>query len=98
MLDWIALAILIVIFGLVIFGLVTVWGVPYDLATARNHPHQDAIGVATVVSIFTLGALWPLLWIWAMTYRPDRGWGSGTGPEDFGMSEGTAIGNSHRCS
>jgi hypothetical protein len=87
MLDWIALAILIVIFGLVIFGLVAVWGIPYDIAKARNHPHQDAIGVATVVSIFTLGALWPLLWIWAMTYRPDRGWGFGTGPAQFGMSE-----------
>jgi hypothetical protein len=67
MLDWIALAILIAIFGLVIFGLVAVWGVPYDIAKVRNHPHQDAIGAATIVSIFTLGALWPLLWVWAMT-------------------------------
>jgi hypothetical protein len=24
------------------------------------------------VSLFTL---WPFLWIWAVTYRPDRGWG-----------------------
>jgi hypothetical protein len=23
---------------------------------------------------FTLHALWPFLWIWAMAYRPDRGW------------------------
>jgi hypothetical protein len=27
------------------------------------------------VSLFTLHALWPFLWIWAMVYRPDRGWG-----------------------
>jgi hypothetical protein len=22
--------------------------------------------------------LWPFLWIWAMAYRPERGWGFGT--------------------
>jgi hypothetical protein len=27
------------------------------------------------VSLFTLHALWPFLWIWAMAYRPERGWG-----------------------
>src|SRR5437763_6900210 len=86
-LDYIALAILIAIIALIVYGLIAVWGIPYDIAKARNHPHQDAIGVATVVSIFTLGALWPLLWIWAMTYRPDRGWGFGTGTAHFGMSE-----------
>ena len=25
--------------------------------------------------LFTLHALWPFLWIWAMAYRPERGWG-----------------------
>ena len=27
------------------------------------------------VSLFTLHARWAFLWIWAVTYRPDRGWG-----------------------
>ena len=27
------------------------------------------------VSLFTLHALWPLLWIWATLWREDRGWG-----------------------
>ena len=27
------------------------------------------------MSLFTLHALWPFLWIWAMAYRPERGWG-----------------------
>jgi len=32
------------------------------------------------VNLFTLGVLWPFLWIPAMLYRPDRGWGlSGPG-------------------
>jgi hypothetical protein len=74
-LDHIALVILIVILVLVVYGLVAIWGVPYELAKRRHHPHQDAIGAATWVSLFTLGALWPFLWIWSMLYRPDRGWG-----------------------
>jgi hypothetical protein len=73
-LDHIALGILIVIIALVVYGVVAVWGIPYEIAKRRNHPHQDAIGAATWVSLFTLGVLWPFLWIWAMAYRPDRGW------------------------
>jgi Protein of unknown function (DUF3302) len=74
-LDYVALVLLIVILALVIYGVVAVWGIPYEIAKSRNHPHQDAIGAATWVSLFTLGVLWPFLWIWAMAYRPDRGWG-----------------------
>jgi hypothetical protein len=74
-LDYVALVLLIVIIGLVVYGLIGIWGIPYEIAKKRNHPHQDAIGAATWVSLFTLGALWPFLWIWAMAYRPDRGWG-----------------------
>ncbi|MET4020343.1 DUF3302 domain-containing protein [Bradyrhizobium sp. S3.2.12] len=74
-LDYVALAILIVVLLLVVYGVVAVWGIPYEIAKRRDHPHRDAIGAATWVSLFTLGALWPFLWIWAMAYRPDRGWG-----------------------
>lgn len=74
-LDYISLVILIIVLLLVVYGVVAVWGIPYEIARRRNHPHQDAIGAATWVSLFTLGTLWPFLWIWAMAYRPDRGWG-----------------------
>ncbi|KPN78918.1 hypothetical protein AEA42_00705 [Shewanella sp. Sh95] len=30
------------------------------------------------VSLFTLHAIWPFLWIWATLYREDRGWGFST--------------------
>jgi uncharacterized protein DUF3302 len=79
MLDTIALVLLIVMIGLVVYGAIAVWGIPYEIARSRNHPHQDAIGAATWVSLFTLGTLWPFLWIWAMAYRPDRGWGLSAG-------------------
>jgi hypothetical protein len=74
-LDYIALGLLMVILALVVYGLVAIWGIPYEIAKSRDHPHRDAIGAATWVSLLTLGALWPFLWIWAMAYRPDRGWG-----------------------
>lgn len=76
-LDYIALVILIVVLALVVYGIVAVYGIPYEIAKARHHPHEDAIGAATWVSLFTLGVLWPFLWVWAMAYRPDRGWGFG---------------------
>lgn len=73
--DYIALFLLIAVVALVVYGIIAVYGIPHEIAKARHHPHEDAIGAATWVSLFTLGVLWPFLWIWAMAYRPDRGWG-----------------------
>ena len=78
MLDYVALVLLIAIILLIVYGLVAVWGIPYEIAKSRNHPHQDAILAATWVSLLTLGTLWPFLWIWALVYHPDRGWGPST--------------------
>ncbi|WP_447749792.1 DUF3302 domain-containing protein [Pseudomonas nicosulfuronedens] len=75
MLDYFALGVLIFV-GLVLFyGIIVLHDIPYEIAVHRNHPHQDAIHAAGWVSLFTLHALWPFLWIWAMLYREDRGWG-----------------------
>lgn len=57
MLDYFALFMLITMVGLVVYGLIGVWGIPYEIAKARNHPHRDAIGAATWVNLLTLGAL-----------------------------------------
>ncbi len=57
------------------YGIIAIHDVPYEIAKSRDHPHQDAIHAAGWVSLFTLHVLWPFLWIWAMLYRPDRGWG-----------------------
>lgn len=79
MLDYFALGVLIFA-GLVLFyGIIVLHDIPYEIAVHRNHPHQDAIHATGWVSLFTLHALWPLLWVWAMLYREDRGWGIGTG-------------------
>jgi hypothetical protein len=60
------------------YGIIAIHDIPYMIAESRDHPHQDAIHAAGWVSLFTLHALWPFLWIWAMAYRPERGWGFST--------------------
>lgn len=81
MLNTVALVMLVLIVALVVYGIVAVYGIPYQIAKARNHPHREAIGAATWVSLFTLGILWPFLWIWALVYQPDRGWGFSAQPQ-----------------
>ncbi|MGD8420679.1 MAG: DUF3302 domain-containing protein [Gammaproteobacteria bacterium] len=75
MLDYVALGILIFAAITLFYGIIVIHDIPYDIAVHRNHPHQDAIHYAGWVSLFTLHALWPFLWIWATLYREDRGWG-----------------------
>ncbi|RWC30886.1 MAG: DUF3302 domain-containing protein [Mesorhizobium sp.] len=77
-LNYIALALLVFIAVVLIYGLIAIHDIPYQIAKSREHPHQDAIEAAGWVSLFTLHAIWPLLWIWAMIYRPDSGWGMGS--------------------
>lgn len=74
-LNYFALGLLIFVFITLFYGIIAIHDVPYEIARHRNHPHQDAIHAAGWVSLFTLHAIWPFLWIWAMIYRPDRGWG-----------------------
>jgi len=74
-LNYFALGLLIFVVITLFYGIIAIHDVPYEIAKKRGHPHQDAIHAAGWVSLFTLHALWPFLWIWAMLYRPDRGWG-----------------------
>lgn len=74
-LDYIALAILILVMLILFYGIIVVHDIPYEIAKKRNHPHCDAIHYAGWVSLFTLHVLWPFLWIWATLWREDRGWG-----------------------
>lgn len=75
MLDYVALGILIFAAVTLFYGIIVIHDIPYEISVHRNHPHQDAIHYAGWVSLFTLHALWPFLWIWATLYREDRGWG-----------------------
>jgi hypothetical protein len=86
-LDYVALVLLILVALVLFYGIIAIHDIPYEIAVKRNHPHQDVLHVAGWVSLFTLHVLWPFLWIWAMMYREDRGWGiessnAGTGTDD----------------
>ena len=85
MLDYIALGILIFTAISLLFGAIAILNIPYKIAVDRNHPHQDAIHHAGWVSLFTLHAIWPLLWIWAAAYREDLS------PRFSQINEDTAI-------
>jgi Protein of unknown function (DUF3302) len=74
-LDYFALGVLIVVALILFYAIIAIHDIPYEVSVRRHHPHQDAIHAAGWVSLFTLHVLWPFLWIWAMLYRPDRGWG-----------------------
>ncbi|MBY5992974.1 DUF3302 domain-containing protein [Ferrimonas balearica] len=74
-LDYFALGLLVFVVLVLFYGIIAIHDIPYEIAKHRDHPHQDAIHVAGWVSLFTLHAIWPFLWIWATLYRPERGWG-----------------------
>jgi hypothetical protein len=73
-LSYFALAILIFVVLTLAYGLIAIHDIPYHIARRRNHPHQDAIHAGGWVSLFTLHAIWPFLWIWATSYHPEHGY------------------------
>jgi hypothetical protein len=85
MLDYIALGMLVFTAISLLFGAIAILDLPYKIARDRNHPHQDAIYFAGWVSLFTLHAIWPLLWIWSAAYREQPG------PRFSQINEDTAI-------
>lgn len=73
-LSFFALAILVFVVLTLAYGLIAIHDIPYHLAKKRNHPHQDAIHAGGWVSLFTLHAIWPFLWLWATAYHPEHGY------------------------
>ena len=74
-LNWFALGLLVFVVVAIFYGIIAIHDIPARIAKARHHPHEGAIHAAGWVSLFTLHVLWPFLWIWAMAYQPERGWG-----------------------
>ena len=70
MLEYIALGLLLVMSTFIVYLVIYIHDIPYEIAKKRDHPHQDAIHVAGWVSLFLLHTIWPLLWIWAYLYQP----------------------------
>jgi hypothetical protein len=74
-LNYFALGLLFFVVIVLVYGIIAIHDIPARIAKSRHHPHEDAIHAAGWISLFMLHVLWPFLWIWAMAYRPERGWG-----------------------
>jgi hypothetical protein len=77
-LNYFALGLLLFVIVMMFYAIIAIHDIPAHIAESRHHPHADAILAAGWVSLLTLHVLWPFLWIWAMAYRPERGWGFST--------------------
>jgi len=66
-LDYLALAILLMGLTAVFYTFIYIHDIPYDVAKHRNHPQKEAIHVACWLSLFTLHAIWPIVFIWAVS-------------------------------
>ncbi|HVE15507.1 MAG TPA: DUF3302 domain-containing protein [Chthoniobacterales bacterium] len=82
-LSYFALGVLFFVVLVLAYGMIAIHDIPYLIAKARNHPHQDAIHAGGWVSLFTLHAIWPFLWLWAYSYHPVHGY-AGKPREDAG--------------
>ena len=80
-LSYFALALLLFIVLVLAYGMIAIHDIPYHMAKARNHPHQDAIHAGGWISLFTLHTIWPFLWIWATAYHPVHGYGGKPRPK-----------------
>jgi hypothetical protein len=76
-LEYVALGMLVFVCLFLFYAIIAIHDIPYVIAKKRNHPHQEAIHYAGWVSMFTLHAIWPFLWIWATLYRAGAGYGFG---------------------
>jgi len=65
-LNYAALVILIIGLTLVFYTFIYIHDIPYAIAKKRNHPQSEAIHYACWLSLFTLHAIWPIVFIWAL--------------------------------
>jgi fatty acid desaturase len=58
----------VLLFGLmlVFYTFIYIHDIPYEIAKKRNHSQAEAIHVACWLSLFTLHAIWPIVYIWAI--------------------------------
>ena len=68
-LDYLALFILLMGLTLVFYTFIYIHYLPHKIAKARDHPHEEAIHVACWLSLFTLHAMWPLVFTWAVSHK-----------------------------
>ncbi|MBO0697280.1 MAG: DUF3302 domain-containing protein [Zavarzinella sp.] len=103
-LDYLSLVILIAGLTLVFYAFIYIHDLPHKIAKKRHHPHEEAIHVACWLSLLTLHALWPFIYIWAVMHAkteedaakgklaPFTGAGAGVGNGSAALDLGIRLG------
>ncbi len=68
--DIFAFIVLAFLFFVAIAVAVLLGSLPGKIASKRGHPYASAVNAAAWISLVTLGALWPLAFVWAFFPRP----------------------------
>ena len=71
-LDYLALFLICVSVALVFYTFIYIHELPHRFAKERDHPHEEAIFFACWLSLFTLHAIWPIVFIWAVAHKRRR--------------------------
>ncbi len=85
-LNYFALAVLLLGLTAVFYTFIYIHDIPYQIAKRRDHPQKEAIHVAGWLSLFTFHAIWPIIYIWAVSRQADKKTepdGDALHPEDF---------------
>ena len=64
-LDYLSLFILLAGLTLTFYAFIYIHDLPHKIAKKRHHPQEEAIHVACWLSLLTLHAMWPFIYIWA---------------------------------
>jgi hypothetical protein len=67
-LDYLSLVILIAGLTLTFYAFIYIHDLPHKIAKKRHHPHEEAIHVACWLSLLTIHAMWPFIYIWAVMH------------------------------
>ena len=73
MFEYVCLAILLCGLTLTFYVFIYIHDIPYEIAKHRNHPQTEAIHAACWLSLFTLHAIWPIVFIWAISKTKPSG-------------------------
>ena len=64
-LSYVALGVIAFLIVMIAVIIVQLGSLPGKIAHRRGHPQADAVNAASWISFVTLGALWPLAFVWA---------------------------------
>jgi hypothetical protein len=79
--EWVALGLLIGMGVFLIYLLIFIHDIPYQVAKKRGHPQKDAILAGCWLSLLMLHAMWPILFIWALARSGPIAPGDGQGKQ-----------------